>query len=640
MDALLPCDAIIRMAVSVKLQYRDHHSIHHARTMSFTFTIAANRTTGFSPLTVVFNVLDAASSETTNEFHDCDFRWDFGDTAGDINGATQWSYGTRTTTHSVYNKASRNMALGPIAAHTFEIPLDTASQEFTVTCHAWDGVTYVSDTITITVTGQNSQFSGTNTIVVSPTSDFSDAPSGASTSTASTIGGIGALIATGKRVLLNCGESWTGTAGQNITATNFVLGAYGTGAKPILKTSSTGNNSFIFSMSGTNSQVTFIDLDVDGESAGNRAFLTGSAAAITNLTILRCDLHHVSDGVELAEDNSTSQPNGQYFIDSTIQHLRTVAGNTPVGLRFMCENMAVMGSLFDDSISGTSEHMLRTHWTYKGVYSNNKISNVADGKELMAIREVIDTTIGKWSLTGDNITTKYVVISENELQDNTGVGIQMSINGAGDYPQAWRDIIIESNWINNVGSTNPSFPEEAIRTLGDKLSVRNNMFTGISNTYGVHTDAAGSRISAGQIPDSTNVWSYHNSMASDGTNVPKMIYMQNGSSHIAKSNLGYVPNATSPVMTEGTMTESDNSTDAEMDTTSPSFNTFPPTTPAHLALQSGSYARNNGATGVKVFRDFFGNFRDPAVVDMGAAAFTLGNDPAGSGSSAQRFIWL
>lgn len=581
-------------------------------------------------MTVVFNVLDADSSETSNEFHDCDFRWDFGDTDGDMNGATQWSYGTRTTTHAIYGKASRNMAFGPVVVHCFEIPWATASKEYTVTCHAWDGVTYVSDTITITVTGQNAQFATTNTIVVSPTSDFTGAPSGASTSTASTLGGIAALIATGKRVLLQRGVTWTGTENQSITADDWVLGAYGSGAKPILRNNGAGSNSFMFLLVNQNQQGTFVDLDIDGQSNGNRAFLSGSSADILNLTVLRCDLHHVSCGIELAEDNSSSKPDGQYLVDSTIQHVVTTAGNTPIGLRFMCENMAVIGNLFDDSQNGTAEHLLRTHWTFKGAYSNNTISNVAGSKESMAIREVIDTTIGQWGLTGDDITTKYVVINENFIDNDSGIGIQISINGAGDYPQAWRDIVIDSNWITNTGSTNPSFPQEAVRTLGDKLTLRNNLFGGISNTYCVHTDAAGSRIAAGDIPDSTNNWSYHNTMASDGAQNPKVIYMQNGSSHIAKNNLGYTPNAAAPVVTEGTMTEADNSTDAEMEFTDPALNTFPPTTPAHYALQSSSYARNNGSIGVKVFRDFFGNFRDPAVVDMGAVAFTLGDDPAGS----------
>ncbi|MEK7706276.1 MAG: MopE-related protein, partial [Myxococcota bacterium] len=88
-------------------------------------SLVAARTSGVAPLAVFFDASGTTDTAVTSRpFHELEYRWDFGDPAG---GAT-WAYGARP------GSSSKNVALGPVAAHVFESP-----GTYTVALSVFDG---------------------------------------------------------------------------------------------------------------------------------------------------------------------------------------------------------------------------------------------------------------------------------------------------------------------------------------------------------------------------------------------------------------------------------------------------------------------------------------------------------------------
>ena len=86
-----------------------------------------------------------------------------------------------------------------------------------------------------------------------------------------------------------------------------------------------------------------------------------------------------------------------------------------------------------------------------------------------------------------------------------------------------------------------------------------------------------------------------------------------------KNNLGYAPNDSQHAMISGTgasgFSASNNSSNAQVQSTNPNFTTTPPTQPSHWKPTSG-YAVG-GATPVPVWSDFF-RVAEPSSRDIGA----------------------
>ncbi len=77
---------------------------------TITAHFSASRLSGVAPLAVFFDATTTTSTFAKKAFHELHYAWDFGDPK-----AGTWQYGNP-------KRKDRNKALGPVAAHVFEMP--------------------------------------------------------------------------------------------------------------------------------------------------------------------------------------------------------------------------------------------------------------------------------------------------------------------------------------------------------------------------------------------------------------------------------------------------------------------------------------------------------------------------------------
>jgi hypothetical protein len=211
-----------------------------------TLNVIEKRSSGIAPLVVFFDATGTTDTATlggaNNVFQDVTFLWNFGDSSP-ISGAGNWLYGS----HSAYS--GKAIATGAIAAHLYSLPIGaTVDQDYQAIVTATDGTNTATCAVGLTVfapSGANG-FPGTKTTCVAATSTpiagTGDCPAGAavletsSLTTATSTSRLGA----GQRVLLHCGDTFTGNSpiiGANPTTQSngtlgtatpkWSLGAYG-----------------------------------------------------------------------------------------------------------------------------------------------------------------------------------------------------------------------------------------------------------------------------------------------------------------------------------------------------------------------------------------------------------------------------
>ena len=127
----------------------------------------------------------------------------------------------------------------------------------------------------------------------------------------------------------------------------------------------------------------------------------------------------------------------------------------------------------------------------------------------------------------------------------------------------------------------------------------------------------------GVEPPPNNVSFYNNTGYSNGAPSVyfKLVNVAPEATNVTvKNNLAYAPTMTGPKLLLGTgasgLVASNNSTDAQVKSTSPNFATSPPATPADFKITTGSYAIGAGAA-VPVWSDFF-SVPQTAARDLGA----------------------
>jgi len=607
------------------------------------------RTTGVAPLSVFFDASGTTAGAITRPFHDLEYRWTFGDPANDATWATGAQPGVN----------SKNQATGPVAAHVFESP-----GTYTVSVSATDGTNATSTTTTITVQDPNVVFSGTNTICVAasttPVAGSGGCPAGAiSAQQASFPAAISSYADTGKRVLFKRGDTFAAATGATITATGpGIVGAYGSGALPLIQM--TGNTNVLgFSSSSTPGfkDWRIMDLDMDGM-GGSSTVGTGindTGGGLAQVTVLRVTYRNMNNAIGFALDlinylNNYFIANGRpaeatHSIDQvTVVDSKVVPGPATVYSAYDSGNrIAFMGNDFDNGGNGGGSHITRWPFLNKAVISNNSFSRPGFTRlaiklhapywnstfntfDPTATQPVIASNLSNYSVyaNGDGYT-KYVVIADNKLTDApitaTSLGNPWSVElGPQDSgsDERIRNVIVERNWW--VASTNS---QVALRISASEITARNNIFD-FSN--GSNSQTAIQVVKDGVVLTSDQVRLYNNSVYSSYV-VPSgqfvVIDLAAQVTNItARNNLAYAPNAQDPAMfvngCGACLTQSNNSTDAQVKNTSPNFSTMPPVAPSDFRPATGSYTINGG-TGVPVWSDFFRTIRPQhGVVDIGA----------------------
>lgn len=344
-------------------------------TNPITASMVASRTTGVGPLLVHFDATATTSTETSNPFRDLAYEWDFGP---DVTG--NWS---------VTGFAKRH-AQGPVAGIVFETPGDHI---VTLTIRDAAGNSR-SLQETIVVDDPDVVFASTATVCISQAGDFTGAPSGAQQITTSTMADIQTHLVAGNRVLLRRGETWGENDRLDLDAAGpGILGAFGSGANPLFN-GSTDSPWMYLSSTGTTPQLDdwrIMDIDVAGSNTTDRCIeVRGNA---TRVLMLRLDLSGFK-GMLWSSESGFNFWNNQHgsevhdypdacgVVECEIHE--AVGGGGGNNVFFAAQRLCVLGS--DDYDATSSEHVWRTQFSYKGVFSNSRFSDAAATKHCMALR--------------------------------------------------------------------------------------------------------------------------------------------------------------------------------------------------------------------------------------------------------------
>lgn len=414
--------------------------------------LAANRVTGVAPLAVQFDASTSTANGVTIPFHFLRYDFNFGDDRGQ--------------TWAVSSLPKNTQSGGPIAAHVFDNP-----GTYTVRVRARNPASTdnAEATITVTVQDPNTVYSGTNTICVSTSANYTDCPAGAIRQTTVP------SIQSQKRILLRRGESFGGIS-INHGVNNVLITAFGTGNKPRVNSISIG--ALNPSSSSFPSDISTVDLNIQN---GYSQYVTGS-----RLLIYRCDFD-VPQGPDLVI--------GQIEIGSALGYIvqnHTLAANQYYQPReiFVVENtlfgstanphvnMVGEGSQFvimGNRMGIAQQHTIRLFAMNKGFIAHNHLRGISsDG-----IRVALKLQSGGLGDYNDNYAisrstwaTRQVVISNNMLGDTAS---NNSFTGGASpentlEAQGLEDVILENNRFIRGPNTNTEFI-----LMGRRMSNRGNV---------------------------------------------------------------------------------------------------------------------------------------------------------------------
>ena len=570
--------------------------------------IAITRLTGPAPFAVNVDAINTTTPLTTRPFDECAFDWDFGET-----GLGNWAYGAQAGT------LSKNLEQGPLAGHIYETP-----GTYTITLTATDGTNTDTDTVQVTVTDPDTVYSGTNTVCIAngtlPVAGVNGVPTGALCYNETTWAGVCSRMTAGKRILLKKGDSWTcvdlrgpSTASS---ATPTQIGAYGTGANPIVNNAT--NNNTCFFMNNPQSRIDVRDIKFVGTELTNCYGVNGS----TNygFSALRIESYLMGSALTLGT-GSVGNEYGDFVVQDCNFHenfsevvIYTPGVDTRGGGKLgiwmnNSERVSIIGNRIYN-MRGI-EHNIRTQGVGKALYAHNLLDSPGTGKHAMAIRGKVAPDAPR--------TTRYIRVADNLITTDNNPNIDRLTQfgpQAAQYLENIEDVIIEGNWFNAKYGTGVH------SEISGKFTLRNNLFknsmpTGYASEFtNNYTNTGGTG-----VPSDTRV--YNNSAVAviTGTGYQfSRVYASLASlcsGVLVKNNLIYASGQTgTPVIltldggnpnTGGGA--SNNSTPTQVKSVSPAFVANPPVLVTDWKLTGASYGLTGGAT-IPVLRDFFNSTKD------------------------------
>ena len=564
---------------------------------SITADVQASRTTGVAPLCVFFDAtatVSTAQNTVALAYTNLDYTWTFDDS-----GAGTWlDTGQGTTLRS------KNYAQGPVAAHCYET---AGTYNPVVTVRNSAGETH-TDTVQIAVTAaaDTASLSGANVVCVSTDGVFTGAPASCTQVTTSSLStAMGNLSSTKKKIVFKCGQSWTGSYELQLAGPG-IIGSWSNGAcgtKPIAVQLNFGDRA----IPGTVTDWRVMDMQFNGAGAGNGAI--GIDGTVSRIAMLRVDIANAGTGINWSEDILTfyntngfpghTLPDETYFVDSTITTTAGTSGNN--GLYLSSLRVAVMGCTIDPN--GGGEHGLRAPHISRYVIAHNIIQDAAAGKSSLTVRAP------PWagdSLRAANTYAEKGYIGHNKLTANANTyPLDCGPQDTSSVDERSRYVIIDGNWVIGGAST-----ASAIHNRCNNTTIRNNVIDLTLGGMGIELLEYG----AGSPTDPSVMEVYNNTIYSGSSGgFTGLSKDANVSSVTVRNNLGYAPSSSSRSMTNGSMTESNNSSDAQI-LINPNFTGT--TTPADFDPNSASYPIDGGIT-VEVMRDHQGALRT-GTYDIGA----------------------
>jgi PKD repeat protein len=565
--------------------------------------IKPSRTSGVAPLAVFFDAMEDRddpqypltrhSDAAVDEFHDLLFQWDFGDS-----GSATWA---------VTGK-SKNVATGPVAAHVFET---AGTYTVRLTVRDANGVTGTAS-VNINVQSPDSAFSG-KTTCVSRNGDFAGCPSGAVQLTDTRAFDVildNEIDARGRRrVLFHRGQEWSIGSTYSPPAGPGLVGAFGSGAKPVVRQSSP----IQYSLS-LNDDWRMQDLHLVGVpgASGSRAMGFGSGTA--NGLYLRMSIEPGTFAMGVAQAISSGNANGLFVVDCDLRKLSSVGGGGNIGY-VQGRRIVILGSVFDDSKGG--EHVLRIPHADGLVISNSQLSRQAVNKAVLSLRSA--DVGGSCGFCGE--WTQNVVISDNLIGGSASTTVGLVGSAGSSSASQGRDIIFERNYFYAAEPDGPSNSLGAASAVG--LTIRNN----IANLDGYATGTAFQGFSFSSMGNSLSnnarlqdVRFYNNTChtkTSTSSPIKCVFWAEAIPNSQAKNNLFYAPGASNARLFTGSPPSGGAMAGNLMAVQNP-FVVAQPASPTDYKLPTSSIAKDKGAR-INVLDDWSLAFRPTsAALDVGA----------------------
>jgi Calx-beta domain len=458
-----------------------------------TLRVSAVRSTGVSPFLMFFDATgttDTSTAANTRAFQNVTYRWNFGDTGA--SGTSTWAYGSNP------GKNSKNTATGGIAAHLYVTSGTDTAYKATVT--ATDGTNTASCQVPVTAhdpSGANG-FPSTATTCVSssgtPVAGSGGCPAGAAVLRQSSAGSAWSSNGgSNKRVLFQCGDTFSGGISVGVGTTKSTIGAYGScentsSDRPILTNTGGGNAICIDTGGSTYSQdIRIADIDFEGNGTGNNAISTcGGGSSGIAYTVNQLTLYNLySNGLKTSYYTNNSSQSG--IIQSVMTGMGSIEGvywnyaaNNCVNgsAAYNCGGTpnyvnvnynAMLGNSFNGrGATGNTWETERVSACRLCVFENNLFENGAtpQGGATLKIHsgDTFNSANGANAWLGQY--TEYLEISDNVFTGTSGYAVEIAPQNS-QYDERIRNVVFERNIVS---------ADNQVVVSGQNMSIRDNVF--------------------------------------------------------------------------------------------------------------------------------------------------------------------
>lgn len=416
---------------------------------------AANRTSGVAPLAVVFDAVRGDSGVAAplltgarRDYAACNYAWSFAD-----NAAATWTHSGK----------SKNEASGFVAAHVFETP-----GSYLVTLNVTDptgSVRAYEQTITVTdpevVFANGSADTAERTLYVS--SAGNDANNGSLNRPLQTWARAKTLLFASngpRRVLLRRGDSFVHSTGGTVTGRTgpFQVGAYGTGANPVISNLSSSYE--VLSLDATATDVRMMDVDMVGDLVGS------GIRPGTNTLVFRCRLSNFSNAFTTSSLYGSKQ--GVVIAENEI------VGNVGYGVYYnFGQHVAILGNMIDKPTGTTQDHNMRVYITHSLVGHNVFRGGSAQRHQLKFCGFSPTGSVERPAGTPTE-TVEFSIISDNTFERSDAIAWMITLGPVDNAKdQRTQDVVFERNVLRADAST-----QVMLYANNSYITVRNNVFDG------------------------------------------------------------------------------------------------------------------------------------------------------------------
>ncbi|MGB7161408.1 MAG: PKD domain-containing protein, partial [Tepidisphaeraceae bacterium] len=325
------------------------------------------------------------------------YEWNFGDANGRWNTLSGWN-----------------------AAHVYDKP-----GTYTIALRVTNSAGKVATTTTqVTIAASTRR-------VIYVSNDGSDANSGTSPDNAVKSFARAMSFATSDtEILFQRGDSWTLDAGGRVSGRNVVIGAYGSGSRPVLKYTGPAGYASIIAVSSTSQDVTVRGLafDMHFSDLENKSRPNAVSAAGVNVTVRDNEFVNIGYAV-----NANADPRGMLVVDNVAPRAEAIRSY------FVWAEGSDISIVGNTVANSTREHNIRVVRADRILIAHNDLTNTTG--------QVSGDRIPKGSLTIQR--GSYIYISRNQLNDApVTIGPLAGGDGLKSIGDRWNWAVVEENELN------------------------------------------------------------------------------------------------------------------------------------------------------------------------------------------------